>query len=389
MDNSKTYTSPAYLDCAATTPVDPRVADVVFRYMVEDFGNPHSRTHTYGTRVARAVEEARAKLASVVAADPAEVVFTSGATESNNLAISGLANGLRDRGLTHIVSTEIEHKAVLEPLDAVLQEGGFELTLVPPDPSGIVSADAVLSAVRPETGLISIIHVNNETGAIQPVAEIADRLGDHPAFLHTDAAQGFGKELDTLCHPRIDLISASGHKVFAPKGIGILVTRRRAYRRPPIQPRQVGGGQERGLRCGTVAAPLAIGFGLAAELAVREHADRQAACLATRDEILSCIDELGGVVHTPLDQSVPNIVSFRLPGIDGDAALLALKDVVAAATGSACTSARVEPSHVLRAMGLSDRETNESMRWSWGHIPIELDHSEVISALDVLVPTVH
>ncbi len=365
--------SPVYLDHAATTPVDPRVANVVLTAMTEEFGNPHSRTHEYGVRSAKAVEVARQQLADVVDATPSEVVFTSGATESNNLAIQGLAGALRDRGLTHIVSTGIEHKAVLEPIER-LRAGGFEVTLVPPERTGVVDAEAVLAAVRPETGLISVMHVNNETGAVQPIDRIADGLDTDNVYLHTDAAQVFGKALPALRNPRIDLISASGHKLYAPKGVGILVVRRRRYQRPPLDPILLGGGQERGLRGGTVAAPLAIGFGLAAQLALDEIDSRIAACRSIRQEVAALVESVGGVLNTPCEKSIPNVISFRIPGLNADAAMVLLKDHVAVATGSACTSVNVEPSYVLRAMGLTPREAKESMRWSWGpetEIPLE------------------
>ena len=249
---------PIYLDCAATTPLDSRVRAEMLRYLDDDFGNAGSRTHAWGLRARAAVERARDQVAAVVGVRRGDVIFTSGATESNNLAILGLAGAAQDR--KHVVSTAIEHHAVLEPL-AELGRRGFEITLVSPDSRGIVDPDAVAGAVRPDTVLVSIMHVNNETGVRQPVAEVADRLERSDAYVHVDAAQSFARDIDALRHPRIDLISASAHKINGPKGIGALITRRRGQERPPLQPLMFGGGQERGLRPGTMPVALAAGFG--------------------------------------------------------------------------------------------------------------------------------
>jgi cysteine desulfurase len=226
---------PIYLDHAATTPVDPRVAEVVMHYMVEEFGNAGSRTHEYGSRARKAVDTAREQVAAVVEAKPDEVIFTSGATESNNLAILGLAPFGEREGRRHILSTMIEHKAVLEPL-AHLEKRGFEVELVRPTRGGWVEADDVLSRVRDDTLLVSVMHVNNETGVIQPIDEVAAGLEGRSAYFHVDAAQGYSKELQKLKHKRIDMISVSGHKIYAPKGVGALITRRRNRLRPPLEP---------------------------------------------------------------------------------------------------------------------------------------------------------
>ena len=248
---------PIYLDCASTTPLDSRVRAEMLRYLDDDFGNAGSRTHAWGLRARAAVEHARDQVAAVVGARRGDVIFTSGATESNNLAILGLAGAAQDR--KHVVSTAIEHHAVLEPL-AELGRRGFEITLVSPDSRGIVDPDAVAGAVRPDTVLVSIMHVNNETGVRQPVAEVADRLERSDAYLHVDAAQSFARDIDALRHPRLDLISASAHKINGPKGIGALIMRRRGQERPPLQPLMFGGGQERGLRPGTMPVALAPGL---------------------------------------------------------------------------------------------------------------------------------
>jgi len=246
---------PVYLDCAATCPIDPRVQAELRRYSEVDFGNAGSRTHAYGQTARQAVERARAHIARVAGVRRNEVIFTSGATESNNLALLGLESHGRAGRRMHVVSTKIEHHAVLEPL-RVLRSRGFDLTLVDPEPGGWVDADRVAAAVRSDTLFVSVMQVNNETGVQQPIAEIADRLAESPVFLHVDAAQGFGKELAALSHRRVDLISASGHKLCGPKGAGALVVRRRDGQRLPLTPLLHGGGQELGLRPGTLPVAL-------------------------------------------------------------------------------------------------------------------------------------
>jgi len=355
-----------YLDFAATTPVDPRVADLVMHHMLLEYGNAGSRTHEYGASAAKAVERARAQIARVVDADATDVIFTSGATEANNLALLGLAvEGMR-LGRTHIVTTAIEHKAVLEPL-TVLGSRGFTIEIVAPDSSGAVNADAVLGAIRPNTLLVSVMHVNNETGVRQPIDEIASRLADHPGvFLHTDAAQGFGKEVQALKQRRIDMISVSGHKLFAPKGIGALILRRRDRKRPPLAPLMFGGGQERGLRPGTLPVALIAGLGLAAELAMIEHDTREDKCRATRVAVLDALLRVGAIANGDQSRTVPHIVNVSLPDLDSEAAMLALKEIAAISNGSACTSASYEPSHVLQAMGLGAERERSALRLSWG-----------------------
>jgi cysteine desulfurase len=377
-------TRPIYLDCAATTATDPRVADLVMKLFVEEYGNAGSRTHEYGAAALREVSRARERIAGTLASDPDEVIFTSGATESDNLALLGLAAHGESHGRRHVVSTAIEHKAVLEPL-ARMAAQGFEITLIPPDASGHVSHEEVLASVRSDTLLVSVMHANNETGAIQPITAIAEGLADGGPFFHVDAAQTYGRETPTLRHPRIDLISLSAHKVFGPKGVGALITRRRRGHRIPLQPLMLGGGQERGLRPGTHPVPLIAGFGLAAILAESEASARVLACKSLRQAALEALSPLAPVVHGDAVRGVlPNILSIAITGIDSEAVMVALKATVAISNGSACTSARYEPSHVLAAMGLSKDEIAGTVRLSWSHATPPVPWGEIVAALDDL-----
>jgi cysteine desulfurase len=370
---------PVYLDCAATTPLDPRVREEMLRYLDEDFGNAGSRTHAWGSRARAAVEQARDRVAAVVAAGRGDVIFTSGATESNNLAILGLAAGEPQR--KHIVTTAIEHHAVLEPL-AELARRGVEVTPVRPDAGGAVDPDAIVAAVRPETLLVTVMHVNNETGVVQPIGEIAERLRTHHAYLHVDAAQSFGRPIEDLRHQRIDLISVSGHKINGPKGIGALILRRRGADRPPVRPLMFGGGQERGLRPGTMPVPLVAGFGLAAELAVAEGAARWARCTAFRASLLAGLAPLEPVLNGDPARSVPYIVNLSLPGLEAEVAIDAWKDLVGISNGAACTSQRYTCSHVLSAMRLPARRIDGALRFSWCATSPEPDWRALVAAAE-------
>ncbi len=371
--------TPTYLDFAATTPVDQRVADLVMEHMVSEFGNAGSRTHEYGARASKAVERARAQVAAVVGADPAEVIFTSGATEADNLAILGLADHGTQTGRMHIVASAIEHKAVLEPL-AALRRRGFEIDLVHPGSGGAVDPSAVLAAVRADTLLVSVMQINNETGIRQPIAEIAEGL-DSAVFFHTDAAQGFGKELQALRCARIDLISMSGHKLYAPKGVGALIGRRRARKRPPLQPLMFGGGQERGLRPGTQPVALIAGLGLAAELAVTENRQRHAGFERVRGQVSEALASLGATLNGSGDICADFIVNASIPHLDSEAAMLALRELISISNGSACTSNSYEPSHVLQAMDLSEGRIRSAIRISWGPTCVIPDSKAIEAAI--------
>ena len=370
-----------YLDCAATTPLDPRVREEVLRYMDEDFGNAGSRSHAYGQRARRAVEWARDRVAAVVDAQRGDVVFTSGATESNNLAILGLAHHGLATGRRHIVTTAIEHHAVLEPI-AELERRGFQVDRIGPAAGGAVDGHAVLRAVRADTLLVSVMHVNNETGVAQPIEEIATGLDDAHAIFHVDAAQGFGKDIAALRHHRIDLISASGHKIHAPKGVGALIIRRRGGVRPPLTALVHGGGQERGLRPGTLAVPLIAGFGRAAELALQDHEVRARRCAEFRLALLDGLAPLRLVINGDPSRAVSHIINVAIPGIDADAAIDAWADLVAVSHGAACTSQSYTCSHVLSAMNLPPWRQHGALRLSWCHLTETPDLPAMVEAID-------
>ena len=372
---------PIYLDCNATTPIDPEVEKIFLHYIHEEFGNAGSRTHEFGMRAKQAVQKARDQVAAVVKCQREEVIFTSGATESNNLALLGLREYGEKSGRKHIVATAIEHKAVLEPLEH-LSVNGFEVTLVRPGTDGAVKASAIADAMRPDTLLVSVMHVNNETGVIQPLAEIAQALDKHEAFFHVDAAQGFGKRIEELQNHRIDLISVSGHKIYAPKGIGALIMRRRGYERLPVKPLAFGGGQERGLRPGTLPVALIVALGKAAELALREHTKRNAKCVVMKKEALAAFAKVGGIPTGDITNSIPNTLNIAVPGLDSEAVMLALKDTVAISNGSACTSQNYTASHVLTAMGLGEDHVKGALRFSWCHLTPAVDWVAIVAAIE-------
>lgn len=369
----------AYLDCNATTPADPRVAELVLRLMRDEFGNAGSRTHDYGTRAKQTVQRARTQVARLAGAAADEVVFTSGATESNNIALLGLAQHGEQTGLRHIISTAIEHKAVLEPLEQLARRG-FEIDLLSPGTAGWVSPEQLRAKLRPDTLAVSFMHVNNETGVVQPIDDYATVLAGHSAYFHVDAAQGFGK-VDGLSSKRIDLVSISGHKLFGPMGVGALIARRREFERPPLTPLLYGGGQERGLRPGTVPVPLVAGLGLAAELAHSERDVRRSQCLAFRRRLLEGLAPLEPQINGDPDRAAPHVLNVSLPGVDSEAAIVATKEWIAISNGSACTSQSYEPSHVLLAMGLPESRISGALRLSWSHMTPAVDWSPVVERL--------
>jgi len=371
---------PVYVDCNATTPVEPELEQEFLRYIREEFGNAGSRTHEFGTRAKQAVQRARDQVAAVVNCQREEVIFTSGATESNNLALLGLRDHAEKTGRKHIISTAIEHKAVLEPLE-FLAGHGFNVTLLRPGAGGSVSAEQVAAALQPDTLLVSVMHVNNETGVIQPLDDIGKALATHEAFFHVDAAQGFGKRLTELQSPRLDLISISGHKIYAPKGIGALVTRRRGYERPPLTPLTFGGGQERGLRPGTLPVALIVALGKAAELAARDHQKRASHNELIKRAALEAFKKIGGVPTGDQSKTIPSTFNVAVPGLDSEAVMLALKELVAISNGSACTSQNYTASHVLTAMNLPEDHIKGALRFSWCHLTPEVDWEAICATV--------
>ncbi|MEQ1858876.1 MAG: cysteine desulfurase DndA [Chthoniobacteraceae bacterium] len=380
---TQTNTTPVYLDCNATTPLEPEVQREMLRFFEEEFGNAGSRTHEYGARAKQAVQNARDQVAAVVAAQREEVLFTSGATESNNIAILGLAEFAERSGRRHIISTQIEHKAVIEPLEELARRG-FDVEFLPPNAGGWMEPEKVRAALRPDTLLVSVMHANNETGVVQPVEEIAAVLTGHAAYFHVDAAQTFGKLIEPLRNSRVDLISASAHKIYGPKGVGALIARRRGFERPPLKPLCFGGGQERGLRPGTLPVPLIVALGVAAELALKHHAKRDQQCRSFRDELEAALLPLGPQIHGDTQRTLPHVINLSFAGLDSEAVMVALKGEVAISNGSACTSASYKPSHVLKAMGLADAEIMGALRISWCHMTPKPDWQQVARLLQSL-----
>ena len=372
-----------YLDCNATTPVEPSVTSIVMRFLEKDFGNAASPIHDYGVFALAAVEHARGQVAEVIKARRDEVIFTSGATESNNLAILGLAEAGIGRGRRHLITTAIEHKAVLEPCEEMVRLG-FEVQILPVQADGRFDPQQLADALRPDTLLVSTMQVNNETGVLQPLTEVADILANRDIWWHVDAAQGFGKELEQLRHPRIDLISISGHKIYGPKGVGALIARKRDRQFPPLRPLMFGGGQEQGLRPGTLPVPLVAGLGEAAKLALRNNGERIEKYRAFREKALATFSTLGAEQNGAEEYTLPHVLNVSLPGINSEQAIKALKRVIAVSSTSACTSHTRTPSHVLTAMGLSPEKVEQSIRLSWCHMTPEVDWHEVETILRAL-----
>lgn len=384
MSNYKhTPGKPLYLDFNATTPMDPRVFEVLKHFSLLEFGNAGSRTHAYGTEAKKAITVAREQISKSCSSNPDEVIFTSGATESNNLAILGLADhGIRT-GRRHIITSPIEHKAVLEPI-AHLEEKGFQVDYLPVGKNGKVIETELKSLLRKDTLLVSVMHVNNETGVTQPVSEICKTLETHEAFLHVDAAQSFGKLGETLRNKRIDMISLSGHKLFAPKGIGALIARVRGYDKLPLTPLMFGGGQERGLRPGTLPVASIAALGEAVELVAASYSKEWGRLSETNQIFRNSLLDAGVRFNGDQSLCVPWTVNFYMPGKDSEALIVALKNIASLSNGSACTSHLYSYSHVLLAMGLSKEETSESIRVSWGLNTKAEDLLQLSSALKEL-----
>lgn len=365
---------PVYLDCNSTTPLEEEVMIEMRQYMSHEYGNAGSRTHEMGATASRAVNESRKKIADLLNAEGSDILFTSGATESNNLSILGMEKFGLEQNKKHIISSPAEHKATLEPLER-LQERGFTIDYLQVDNAGRVNLDELKEKINDQTLLISLIHANNETGVLNPISEIADYLreSESGAYFHVDAAQSFGKEIEPLQNPRIDMMSISAHKVFGPKGIGALLLRSRNYEKPPLEPLMIGGGQERGLRPGTLAVPLIAGFGKAAELSKRDHSERKNRCIDFRNKALEAISSIGGVLNGDNENTLCHTLNVSIPGVNSEAAMIVLKDIVYISNGSACTSSDYQLSHVLKSMDLPDSRIEEAIRISWCHMTDKVD----------------
>ena len=353
---------PIYLDYSATTPVDPRVAEKMIPYLTELFGNPASRSHAYGWTAEQAVEEAREEVAALVNADPKEIIWTSGATESNNLAIKGAAHFYSGKG-KHVITLKTEHKAVLDTVRE-LERQGFEATYLDVQENGLLDLEVLRAAIRPDTVLVSVMFVNNEVGVIQPIAEIGELCREKGIIFHVDAAQATGKVAIDLAKLKVDLMSFSAHKTYGPKGIGALYVRRKP--RVRLEAQMHGGGHERGLRSGTLATHQIVGMGEAFRLARLEMAEENARILALRERLLAglkTIDET--FVNGDLAHRVPHNLNISFAYVEGESLIMAIKDI-AVSSGSACTSASLEPSYVLRALGRNDELAHSSIRFTIG-----------------------
>ena len=376
--------STIYLDYASTTPVDPRVATKMMEFLTPEgeFGNPASRSHRFGWKADEAVEEARSHVANLVNCDPREIVWTSGATEADNLAIKGVARFYKSKG-NHIITSKIEHKAVLDPCRQLEREG-FEVTYLDPNEKGVVSPSAIKSAIKDSTVLVSIMHINNELGTLNDIAKIGEITREYGAFFHVDAAQSTGKvEIDLEKMP-IDLMSFSAHKTYGPKGIGALYVRRKP--RVRLEALIHGGGHERGMRSGTLATHQIVGMGEAFRIANKEMKKDHEKISKYHKKFLEKVKEIDHVyINGDLKNKVPNILNVSFNFVEGESLIMGLKDI-AVSSGSACTSASLEPSYVLRALGRKDELAHSSIRFSFGRFT---NDDDVENTLDILGNVVH
>lgn len=356
-----------YLDYNASTPIDDRVLEVMVNAYRNYYGNADSRTHDYGNNARTQLEKAREQVASLLSIEKNEVIFTSGATESDNLSILGLAEYGVKNNRRHIITTAIEHKAVLEPMKQLIDRG-FEVEFISPDYNGRVNEDEVLSKVRTDTLLVSVMHANNETGIIQPVKEIGYELNKTDTYFHIDAAQSFGKLVEELQNINYDLLSCTAHKIYGPQGIGAFILKTKNYKRPPIKPIMYGGGHERGLRPGTLPVALIVGFGKACEVAGSEYKINFKEYKKNKDSIVNMISKAGLKfdINGKQEYCMPNTLNVSFTGVDSEALMLATKQFCGVSNGSACTSQDYSISHVLKAMGIEKKRIESAIRMSWG-----------------------
>lgn len=375
-----------YLDYNSSAPIDSRVLDFMIDVYRNTIGNADSRTHDFGNHAREITEAARGRVAELLGIQKNEVFFTSGATESNNIALSGLRDYGLSTGKKHIVTSSIEHKAVLETAKHLALDG-FEVDFIDPDSSGRVAAEKILSAVRDDTLLVSLMHVNNETGIIQPVLEVGEALAKCGVLFHIDATQSFGKLVEELRTAKYDMLSMSAHKISGPQGVGALVLRRRSYKLPPVKPIMYGGQQEHGLRPGTTPVALVAGLGKACEIAFSEYTEVNAHCRMIKERILSLIESSGVDCQIIGDQEhcVSSTLNVCFPGVSAEALMLSSKQYCGISNGSACNSNAYTPSYVLSAMGLSESEIECCVRISWG---FKSDIDEVAESISNLLDVV-
>ena len=368
---------PIYLDYSATTPVDPRVAAKMIPYLTEKFGNPASRSHAYGWEAEAAVEEARAHVAALLNADPKEIVWTSGATEGDNLAIKGAAHFYQGKG-KHIITVKTEHKAVLDTVRE-LERQGFSATYLSPEPNGLLDLEKLKAAIRPDTILVSVMMVNNEIGVIQDIAAIGEICRPKGIIFHCDAVQAVGKVEIDLAKLKVDLMTVTAHKVYGPKGIGAQYVRRKP--RVRIEPQIHGGGHERGMRSGTLATHQIVGMGEAFRIARLEMASENARIRGLRDRLWKGLSEIEEVhLNGDLEQRIPGNLNASFNFVEGESLIMGIKEI-AVSSGSACTSASLEPSYVLRALGRSDELAHSSIRFTIGRFNTE---EEIDFTIDLL-----
>jgi cysteine desulfurase len=369
---------PIYLDYQATTPMDPRVLEAMMPYFTYKFGNPHSRSHSYGWEAEEGVEKARGQLAKLIGADEKEVIFTSGATESNNLAIRGVAEFYKDRK-NHIVTTVTEHKCVLDTCRH-LEQNGFEVTYLPVQKNGLIDLEELRAAITDKTVVVSIMAVNNEIGVIQPLEEIGKICREKKTFFHTDAAQAAGKIPLDVEAMNVDMMSISGHKIYGPKGIGALYVRRKP--RVRLVPLIVGGGQERGFRSGTLPTPLCVGLGEAAEICMKEMDGEATRLKKLQERMLKGLNaKLSEIyVNGDLEHRIPGNLNISFAHVEGESLMMGIKSL-SVSSGSACTSASLEPSYVLRALGVEEEMAHTSLRIGLGRFTTEQEIDTAVADL--------
>lgn len=356
-----------YLDYNATTPIDKRVLDYMVEVYTNKFGNADSRTHDYGDNARKIVEQARKSVANLLSVNSTEVFFTSGSTESSNIAIRGLIDYANSVGKKHVITTSIEHKAVLETVKS-LKKDGFSIDIVNPEIDGRVSASRILDLVRDDTLLVSVMHANNETGIIQPIDELGEALASRDVFFHVDATQSCGKLVEELRNTKYDMLSLSAHKFNGPQGIGALVLKKKKYKLPPIKAITYGGQQEHGIRPGTIPVALVAGLGKACEIAAAEYKTNYDHCLEIKNVVKKIIEDSGLEYEYNGDQNycMPNTINVSFNGIESEALMLSSKQYCGVSNGSACTSNDYSPSYVLTAMGIDKDKISSAIRISWG-----------------------